>query len=290
MTLQEFQNSTGIAVKDTIFLINNPVFTDFIAANGFREDYSYMQQVRDFIGVANLDIKLFYGSTTKSVDSLDKLFGILSKSKRAKKITLLIGKGDYEITDTANKKIPENVTSIIANNINTANLERLSYLPMGRDFRSFEVFDAVLPSSEKDELVYANFSLNTHPIRPVLNEALKELDFVKREHMGGFLDYPISRTEFYKTLSKSKFVVCPRGNGIDTFRLWDSLYLGAIPIVVREAVFHESLIDLPILFLDSYDDFKKLNREILEETYIRMLNREYNYEKLKLSFWLQNIN
>lgn len=90
-------------------------------------------------------------------------------------------------------------------------------------------------------------------------------------------------------MSESKFTICPRGNGIDTFRLWDSLYLGAIPIVVKEAVFHQYLDDLPILFLDSYEDFAKLNREFLVENYQNMLRKKYNYNKLLLSYWINEI-
>ena len=87
-------------------------------------------------------------------------------------------------------------------------------------------------------------------------------------------------------LAASRFVACPRGAAIDTFRLWDCLYLGTIPIVVKEAIFHDQLADLPILFLDRVDDFEKLDEARLEKTYENFLEMEFNYTKLKMSHWI----
>ena len=115
------------------------------------------------------------------------------------------------------------------------------------------------------------------------------IGFAKFDHMGKFLKYSISREEFYEKLLLSKFAVCPRGNAIDTFRLWDCLYLGVIPIVVKEAIFHEMLIDLPILFIDKPEDFGLLTESRLEEVYLNMLETEWNYEKLRLSFWMSKV-
>ena len=72
--------------------------------------------------------------------------------------------------------------------------------------------------------------------------------------------------------------------------MWDDLYSGTIPIVVREAVFHKLLDDLPILFLNSYDDFKNLSAETLESSYEQMLDRKFNFEKLTASYWLNQKN
>ena len=104
--------------------------------------------------------------------------------------------------------------------------------------------------------------------------------------MGRFLDYELSREEFFDDLESAKFCICPRGKAFDTFRMWDALYCGTIPIVVKEAVFHELLNDLPILFLQSYEEFESLTAEQLEATYQEMLKTKYNFEKLRASYWL----
>lgn len=230
---------------------------------------------------------LNYTATISLNNILELIFKLLIKNSDYSYI-LVFGKSDFEITDKFSSNIPPNVRCVFANNINTkSTITR--YLPIGRDFRSSEFFNEIKPSFTKDRSCYCNFSLNTHKIREQLYDSIKNSDFIEFEHMGKFLKYSIGRKDFYEKMSKSKFVVCPRGNGIDTFRLWDSLYLGAIPIVVKEAVFHEYLDDLPILFLDSYDDFKKLNEETLEEIYQKMLKKKYNYKKLLISYWINKI-
>jgi hypothetical protein len=94
--------------------------------------------------------------------------------------------------------------------------------------------------------------------------------------------------KFYQNISISKFTICPRGCGIDTYRLWESLYLGSIPIIQRYDG-HKEFEDLPILFLDSIDEYKNLTSEYLETVYIEMLNKNYNYDKLSLSYWMNRI-
>ena len=41
---------------------------------------------------------------------------------------------------------------------------------------------------------------------------------------------------YYKKVAAHKFVVAPRGNGIDTHRLWEALYLGCVPVVGKSAL------------------------------------------------------
>ena len=63
---------------------------------------------------------------------------------------------------------------------------------------------------------------------------IKTKDFITFEHMGKFLSYTLSYKDYMERLSQSKFVICPPGKGKDTFRFYDTIYSGAIPIVIRE--------------------------------------------------------
>jgi hypothetical protein len=45
---------------------------------------------------------------------------------------------------------------------------------------------------------------------------------------GSFIDY-------YEETSRSKFVLCPSGLGFDSYRIWETLALGAIPVVESNA-------------------------------------------------------
>ena len=232
--------------------------------------------------------KIFIGYFDSSFDRLDVLTEVFNEIENFPEIRfeILIGKGDYAVEQELVERTPENVDRIFVNNLNS-NDSRFHYLPMGRDFRSVDVFKKRRPNEDKKTLCYCNFSVNTHPVRQQVLETVKDKPFIVKQHLGNFLNYSISREEFFDALEGSKFCICPRGNAYDTFRMWDSLYSGTIPIVVREATYHKLLEDLPIMFLDSYDDFKNLEAETLESSYCKMLDTKFDFSKLTTSYWLR---
>jgi hypothetical protein len=83
-------------------------------------------------------------------------------------------------------------------------------------------------------------------------------------------------------LSKYEFCICPEGNGVDTHRLWEALYLQSIPIVLKTP-FIEILIktfNLDMVVLESWNDLN-----------ISMLNyKNYNFNYDKISFLILTSN
>ena len=318
ITLKEFQSGIfKIPVNEHIWYINNYPFyqknwhyyliepwnfkiniPNKVILDLLKKTYHYGRIFLQFIKtsylpyrIPNQNLVIFLGWKNKDFSGgLNELFSVFKRIKeRQKKYVVVIGKCYRGIDNNYIKDIPDNIKNIFANNVNVSH-SKIVYLPLGRDFRSSHLFDQVNPEYEKKYLCYCNFSLNTHEIRQNVFDSIKIKNFIEFEHMGKFRQYSIERIDFYKKVSLSKFVICPRGKGIDTFRLWDCLYLGAIPIVVKEAAFHETMKDLPILFLDSYSDYAKLTEDFLNETYLKMLNKEFDYRKLFISFWLNKIN
>jgi hypothetical protein len=59
---------------------------------------------------------------------------------------------------------------------------------------------------------------------------------------------------YFKLLRKYRFIFCCEGNGFDTHRLWETLYQGSFPVVLKSYwSISLSYLDLPILFIDSID-------------------------------------
>lgn len=54
-----------------------------------------------------------------------------------------------------------------------------------------------------------------------------------------------SEVEYLKEISNSKFILCPSGLGWDTYRIWEALNLGTIPVIERH-VYKYELITYPI--------------------------------------------
>ena len=60
-----------------------------------------------------------------------------------------------------------------------------------------------------------------------------------------------------------RYVISPRGNGIDTHRVWEALYLGVIPVAERSAL-TGLYSPLPILLVD---DLQGITKEFLDSEY-----------------------
>ena len=63
----------------------------------------------------------------------------------------------------------------------------------------------------------------------------------------------LSWKEYISQLVTYKFCACPQGNGIDTHRLWECLYLGVVPVVEKVPQMYMWYADLPILWVNNFD-------------------------------------
>ena len=102
--------------------------------------------------------------------------------------------------------------------------------------------------------------------------------------------FPPIHTEPYEfftnEISKHKFVLCPVGNGLESHRLWETLYIGAIPITRRNLNYSFYEDKLPILMVD---DWSEITEEFLIQKYSEITNKLengfYNLEMLNFSYW-----
>ena len=89
----------------------------------------------------------------------------------------------------------------------------------------------------KKKLLLVNFG-NTHPGRAVVwshfcGGAQKWATCSVKGQKNNVMGNPHLVKYYSKTVAAHKFVVSPRGNGIDTHRFWEAVYLGAVPIVLH---------------------------------------------------------
>jgi hypothetical protein len=76
----------------------------------------------------------------------------------------------------------------------------------------------------------------------------------------------IAPQTFHNLARRSLFVVCPRGNGLDTHRVWEALYLGAVPMI-RKSEYFAALKGWPVWIVESWDEPFRYNRFQLEQKY-----------------------
>lgn len=105
--------------------------------------------------------------------------------------------------------------------------------------------------SAPDRQLFARFTPSTHAERAELVAAL-------REYFPAAAAAHASRTHprhYLQDLSRHAFCVCPRGNGIDTHRLWEALYVGVTPIAKRSPhTAHWQRIGLPLVLVDEWSE------------------------------------
>jgi hypothetical protein len=192
------------------------------------------------------------------------------------------------------EKIPNNL-KIYCNSIIKKNLN-LNMIPIGRDPKGIEYAKNSFLLNDKKILCYYNCSIPQKRIhwfgriRLYIYENIKEKSFITCENIcpNEYRDLYSNFYNYYKNIGSSKFMICPRGCSLESYRLWDCLYLGCIPIVVKYEGYSD-FEDLPILFIDRWEDYLNLTEEYLTNKWNEMLNKEYNYDKLKFSWWENKI-
>jgi hypothetical protein len=163
---------------------------------------------------------------------------------------------------------------------------------------SFDVLLKVAPLKENTDrpiLAYMNFSIYTYPTeRNLVINTFKDCSWVfyplrNSDSYGTtgkrFLSHIRTQEEYLTELSESKFVLSPRGNGLDCYRTWESLTMGAIPIVTTsdlDSMFSE----LPVLIIN---DWKEVTEEFLNQKYEEFQNGVYNEDKIYADWWLNYI-
>jgi hypothetical protein len=133
-------------------------------------------------------------------------------------------------------------------------------------------------------LLYLNFSTWTYASerQPIL-EKYRNQPWTTYEETIVSIE---GRKQYLQSIRNHRFVACPRGNGVDTHRLWETLYMGSIPIVKKD-IAHSNWLDLPILWID---DWNQLSEEYLIEQEKVIQSKEWNREKLKVGYWINYIS
>jgi hypothetical protein len=198
----------------------------------------------------------------------------------------VIGHGDYPVVDGISSKFKlVFCLNKVSTNPNTFGVpigitSDCDDTPIHRIYGNKKIMVEVSNESiDKTNLVYLNFSINTHPqVRNYVFNKFHNEPWVK---VGVPVPTIEGRKKYLQEIKSSKFVLCPRGNGIDTHRIWESLYMGSIPIVIYENA-HELFTDLPILFIK---DWNEITTDFLNKKYEEITSRNWSFEKLKMGYW-----
>lgn len=130
---------------------------------------------------------------------------------------------------------------------------------------------------------YANFDPSTHPTRIALAQFLDRVGFPRSEPTRSVT----GRRKYLQECRNADFVLCPPGVGEDTHRLWESIYVGTVPIVLRSAVMEFLAQFFPICLLDSWDEL--LDDSHMREMHDVLMVKAWDGRRLKVSSWLEEV-
>jgi hypothetical protein len=262
----------------------------FITGNKFKAlaDYTFAPSVKrgdDYYNLPNT----YNPDTVKDGDIIYTDTGYVRdffKVTTDKKIILITHNGDTNIDFAP----PDNVIKWYTTNVNIIH-PRIESIPIGLendlwfpDVHKKEKMIAKL-SESKDyrNLVYMNHSIATNPaVRDKLYQLYEGESWITSEKGS---NRPNLFDSYLDNIYNHKFVICPEGNGIDTHRIWETLYVGSIPIEKRN-INTRFYTDLPICFVDNWED---LTPEFLEIEYLRIKSGVWNLEKHNFEYWKNKI-
>lgn len=126
--------------------------------------------------------------------------------------------------------------------------------------------------SERDNLILMSFSVHTNPNRQKIAEKCSEL---------GIENKALEWDDYIKELQRSTFNICPEGNGLDTHRVWETLYCGSIPVILANTI-DDLLEDLPALIIS---DWNTISLSMLKESLPQLKKKKYRFDKLYYPYW-----
>ena len=219
-----------------------------------------------------------------NTEVVELLFESLKSVNNLHNLKLITHQSDRAITKKLFNKKPSCISHWYSTNVVYEN-PQLTPIPLGvNDFTFFDYMNKEIlknhfynekNSVERLEKLYLNFNFNTNR-----RERTNLFEFFSKKDWT-VVEYPHKNPDsYYENISKYKFVLCPWGNGYDTYRFWESLYLGAVP-VTKSHIAYKNFKDLPAIFINNYETLD-----------IESLNQEENSveEKLNIKYWIDLIN
>lgn len=158
----------------------------------------------------------------------------------------------------------------IANNVFPhGNLNTL-YQTMGKSYRTRKTKD-----------LYVNINPGTFRYRQSV------IDTIKQKYPNVVSQKPFE--EYLQNLSEHYFCLCVRGNGIDTHRFYEALYLGVVPVIINNEntdcenfVKYLEKLELPFLKVSDPKELLKIN---FNKTLYKKILENSSLDALKLNYY-----
>jgi hypothetical protein len=249
-------------------------------------DFVYDNKVKNIEPVSQLrDGDIIWLSTAFIEEFFEDVF-----PKITKQIILISYYEDYTLESKYEKYIDdERIIVWFACNPGFHHL-KLIVLPIGFENTNWDPpkikyirdvkLNSLKPWKERKNLLYINFSKGTNlKARGHLSDYFKNFSSLI---INSRLDYPT----YLSHLNDSKFVLCPRGNGLDTHRFYEAILMGAIP-VVQDSLLRDIFNQSTSLVLN---DLTNLTMRMLLRPDMYIKNMSFPRNVIYFNTWLKKID
>jgi len=210
-------------------------------------------------------------------DFIEYLFSNIKDSNY--KYNLITHHSDYPIDESRWNIKPPCINKWFAINT-TVNHTDLVSIPLGLKTHKSDYLEPVymtswfaenfkrLHNNNKSNTVYCNWNTTNLSRNGII-------DILKSNNIKYVHDSNMPFNEYIERMSQNKFVLSPPGNGIDCHRTWEALYVGCIPIVIKNYIYKNW--NLPIL---QVNDFSEVTQFLLDN-----FIASANLEQLNINYW-----
>lgn len=250
--------------SDAFSNISDLVYSRYVEKNFIQqkqfENYEILSERGNFYLVKIKNFTLSDGSIIYSnTEALDFLFEDLKQAEHFKNLILITHESDLPITKKVFSGKPSCINKWFGINIFYEN-EDLIPIPIGvpgkftqfygKDYK----YEEALVNNKLNK-IYINFRDNTNnKERSGLKSYFEKKDWAVVDNNK------IDPDEYQKNLKKYNYNLCPIGNGFDTYRIWETLVAGSIPVTKKHPALN-SFEKFPIIFLENlkFENLESLN-------------------------------
>ena len=101
----------------------------------------------------------------------------------------------------------------------------------------------------------------------------------------------LSIDKYARMAERHKFVICPRGNGVDNHRFWETLYRGSVPIVENnEWAQYFRGHGIPMVIVENFEETRLWSPAYLEATWESKFFDPANIPGLCADYWLDLVS
>ena len=216
--------------------------------------------------VENLDLSVMIRARVLFIPSHFVMKILNDHSKIMETEILIAGNSDFEFR-TPEMNFPKSLKMAFLQNSFISNQINIFTLPIGIEniIHGRNGFKSTMKeeswNSKLDKVLIGPYSDTSNQRKLIVNY------FRNRSGPWDVVDKNVPPFDYPKLQSKYKYVLCPGGNGIDTHRVWESIYRGSWPILERNDWSISISEKYPVILVNSLLDKDEIFNEINKPIY-----------------------